>query len=360
MGIISRLIGAIFTRIMDLIKTLVLAILVALLVLMSPAAFVEIGCRTDSGRALYQPILPREHQRALADSYLAYPRVQIAHSYEEYAKVIATDNPHHFNFLSALENYWATSCQLVKAADISGGSDLSVRSDLYISGIGYTADIALKAAYEETIGRISAGTRGAQHSPLDKESAKMARDFAALIADADWYNYDFATDNQMLAQRRTGTPRDSERRIALGIEFSAKHSLASLLRAISSDHDTTTKIHSIVSNISEDALLRIPKLRIVQSRPEGIQIETSGGEVLSEIIQLIALQNGEIIEIAGQDRILVSTLSHTPTPEALATFPRQGFDNHRAIYPAYLSQLADDIRAYESAPNSSIERIFAF
>jgi hypothetical protein len=80
--------------------------------------------------------------------------------------------------------FWRSTCALMRVADEHGGADWGTRSTIHTIGVSFTAEMAFKAAYEETIGRVTAWLRGSEKTPQDKAVARMATDYSAfLLAD---------------------------------------------------------------------------------------------------------------------------------------------------------------------------------
>jgi hypothetical protein len=84
------------------LKRLVILLLVVVIGLLSPVAYVETMCRPDVKPADYRPILPAEWRRSEASTLLTYPEWHIVHAYDDYAAVIRTGDPADFAFLSSI------------------------------------------------------------------------------------------------------------------------------------------------------------------------------------------------------------------------------------------------------------------
>jgi len=109
---------------------------------------------------------------------MTYPEWHIVHAYEDYAQVIAKGDPHEFGYVSSIKGFWSSLCSLTTKAPAHGEIDGSTKSMVYTIGVSFTAELLLKAAYEETIGRLFASLRGDTRTPLDDLSAHQARAYA--------------------------------------------------------------------------------------------------------------------------------------------------------------------------------------
>ena len=100
---------------------------------------------------------------------------------------------------------------------------------IYTIGVSFTAELLVKALYEETVGRVEALLRGAERAELDDVSARQAADYAKFLQQTPWYKWDFRSDAAELRVASTGSMRDREREFALGLEYGAKAAYAGVI-----------------------------------------------------------------------------------------------------------------------------------
>ena len=160
---------------------LALLVLVLALLLLAPVGYVETMCRPEGAPDTRTALLPPEHHRAEARTLLTYPEWHIVHAYDDYAKVIAKGDPHDYGFARAITQYWSSLCTLSRRSGPMGGVDTPTKQLVYVIGVRFTAELAMKALYEETVGRLFAWMRGAEHSPLDALSAEQAAAYATFL-----------------------------------------------------------------------------------------------------------------------------------------------------------------------------------
>ena len=98
-------------------------LLVLVVALLAPVAWVEFACRGTPVADTYQPLLPPEHRRPESRSLMTYPEWHIVYAYADYAEVIRTGDPHDFRFLPAIARFWSSDCTLTRAAAAQGGAD---------------------------------------------------------------------------------------------------------------------------------------------------------------------------------------------------------------------------------------------
>ncbi|MEX0305356.1 MAG: hypothetical protein AB3N24_23295, partial [Leisingera sp.] len=197
--------------------------------LAAPVGYVETMCRGEGASLPYQALIAPEHHRPENRTLMPYPEWHIVHAYEDYAEVIRDGDPHDYGYLQGVGGFWSSLCSLSRSAGAHGGTDAATKQMVYVIGVSFTAELALKAAYEETLGRLFAALRGPQRTPLDDLSARQAAQYAEFLQQVPWYKWHFRKDAADLRSRNSGSLRDSERRLALGLEYSAKAAYADMI-----------------------------------------------------------------------------------------------------------------------------------
>ncbi len=289
--------------------------------LISPIAYVETMCRGTAAPDPYISIVAQADRRPESRTFLTYPEWHMVHAYADYAAVITTGDPHDFNFLGSIGGFWGSLCDLSKTSASHGGFPWETKQMVYTIGASFTAEFLLKAAYEETLGRITTLIRGDTRTLLDDLSATQAAAYAAFLQQTPWYKWDFTADATALDAAATPALRDVERKLALGIEFRTKAAYAKLIEAavagVGADQLT---MRVIVKDITPDALAKIPGVKVITTRPEGIEIETPRYQAFTDLAFTLAGQGANFVEIAGNDDILFTAI--TQTPDNLATLHR--------------------------------------
>ena len=155
------------------LKRLLVVAVLLILALLAPVGYVEVACRGgDAVASDYQPLLPEAWHRAEGRTLMTYPEWHIVHAYDDYAQVITEGDPHDFGYLKAVGGFWGSLCALSEASPPHGGFDWTTKQTIYVIGVSFTAELMLKAAYEETVGRFYTWRRGPEHSTLDDLSAR--------------------------------------------------------------------------------------------------------------------------------------------------------------------------------------------
>tara|TARA_R110002094_G_scaffold62935_1_gene73279 strand:- start:656 stop:1711 length:1056 start_codon:yes stop_codon:yes gene_type:complete len=331
----------------------VLVIGLLLVPLVLPVAWIEVACRGGSHSIdRYAAILPPEHHRAEARTLLTYPEWHIVHAYDDYAKVIENSDPHDFGYVSAVRTYWSSLCALKKRAVFHGGIDGETRQLVYVIGVSFTAELALKAAYEETIGRIFTMLRGPEHAPLDNLSARQAADYATFLQQVPWYKWDFQGDIDALDTAATDALRDRERRFALGAEYGAKGAYAGVISAaVASVGVDELTLRMVVIGPDLGFLERREGVTVIGLTDKGTEIETIRYRALTRLLATMALRGVNVVEMAGNDDIMLTVISDQPTLDgAIFSFERQGYGDYRHLLLVKVPNLMDRLRAIAASP----------
>jgi len=331
------------------LKRFSLTVLLVVVGLMAPIGYIELACQPQGIPSPYTSILPPAHQRAEGRTLLTYPEWHIVHAYEEYAEVVGTGDPHDFGYLSSIGGFWTSLCSLSKVSGSQGGFPGEFKQTIYTIGVSFTVEMLAKAAYEETIGRAATWLRGDAHSTLDTLSAEQAKAYSHFLRQVPWYKWDFQRDAAALARHTDGSLRDSERRIALGLEYKAKAQYAKLISAaVATMEPDALQLRMIVKDINVLDLGGFEDVRVIGRRKEGIEIETPRYRALTGLLARMARDGVTFVEIAGNDDIMLTALSSAAGLDgAIYSFARQGFGDTRHLVMVKVDALSDTLRQYE-------------
>ena len=281
---------------------------IVLVLLCLPVAYVELACRGDAQAEASIPLItdPR-WQRREANTYLTYPEWHIVFAYDDLAKTLTAGDEYAFPYVSSVTGFWRSTCGLMRTADGHGGADRETRSMIHTIGVSFTLEMAVKAAYEETIGRATAWWRGGVKTPQDKVIADMATNYAAFLRQTPWYEYPFTREVHALwAAPTDGFVRGWERRMGISAEWLAKAAYARVLAgAVAAAAPAQRAIHSVVTGVDARSLAAIPQVTVIAEHDGRIEIETPRYGLFTRILVDIARRGGRVLDIAGNDDIRV-------------------------------------------------------
>ena len=322
----------------------VAAVVVVVLLLLAPSAYVELACRADPVASEYEPILPPEHRRAEARTLLTYPEWHIIYAYDDYAAVIAAGDPHEFDFLRAVAGFWTSFCALSREADRLGTESGGSRQTVPVIGVSFTAEMLLKALYEETAGRLAYAAFG--RGPLDDLSARQAMEYARFLRQVPWYRWDFRADAAELRAAATEAGRDRERAFALGVEYGAKAAYAGVIEgAVATTGADALRLRSVVTGADAATLSAIEDVTVIGPLGPGFEIETPRYAAFTALLPALARSGAVFAEIAGNDEILLTLTAPEGAADALRTLPRQGYGDVRSLVLLPVGELLAFVRA---------------
>jgi hypothetical protein len=192
----------------------------------------------------------------------------------------------------------------------------------------------------------------------------MAVDYASFLRQTPWYRYSFMRQTRALwAAPIDGFGRGWERRFGIGVELLAKAAYANAIAgAVAAGEPAPLAIRTIVGGIDETSLASIPEVRVVGARAGGVEIETPRYDLYTRILGRIARQGGTILEIAGNDDIMVALTvpegSTTSAPQGteILRIKRSGFPGHRLLVDVKVKNLA----ALFNAGEPGVEHVFDY
>ena len=340
------------------LKWLTVAIATMVLLLLLPVGYVELFCRAKPDQQAYGPIITDPGwQRVEANSYLTYPEWHIVYAYQGLAEVLKSSDEHAFPYTASITGFWSSACELNRVADRHGGGDFGTRATMYTIGVSFTVEMAMKALYEETLGRLFALVRGPRKAPQDQYATAMAAEYGAFLQQTPWYDYDFdnAVD-RLWAEPLDDPVRGWERRIALGGEWNAKAGYAGFIKGLvaATTGEANLRLRSVVTGMDTALLDSIEGVDIVSQSPEGVLIETPRYAAFREIAKQIADAGGTFVEIAGNDDIMVTATAarhDVAAPQGsmpIASVYRTGFGDWRQLLSVPVRELTNMMRAMSS------------
>jgi FAD/FMN-containing dehydrogenase len=178
----------------------------------------------------------RAYPREEGQEYLTHPEWDLVYSSEAYAKWLEEGKrPSQFPYIGSVGTFWESYRKTFAAARKHYDIDFGTHVMLDVIGVSTAVEYGLKGIYEGTVGRLFELNMPAGGTGEDKYAAKVAREYATLIATRGWYEFGFA---HALGGLWTTVPmtgpgffRKWERRFALSAEYSIKAVYATVIGA---------------------------------------------------------------------------------------------------------------------------------
>lgn len=350
-----------------LVKWLLIALVLLLIAVVSPIGYIELSCRGDIRHSSYRPIITDANfRRPEANTYLTYPEWHIVYAYDGLAETLKAGDEYQFPYFDSIFGFWSSTCKLMRIADDHGGADQATRTMIYTIGASFNLEMALKAGYEETLGRLFAAIRGPDKTPQDEEAMKMAVDYSAFLRQTPWYKYDFEKASHALwAAPVTNPYRGWERRLALGGEWKAKTFYARAIgAAVAATGEAQLEIRSVIYGIQVDTLKTMADVKVISETPDGVVIETPRYDIFTHVLSDIAAKGGSVREIAGNNEIMVSLTvppgaEYNGPGEVITRMNRDGFLSDRLLVNLQVSELEQLFKAYPIG-DPGLEHVFDY
>src|SRR5262249_49117718 len=124
-------------------------------------------------------------------TFLTHPEWYIVYSSEEYAAYMKDRLPTTFPYLESIGQYWANYREAGKLIKGEYSYNFGYHLMLWVIGLSYSTQLALKGLYENTSGRLSGWTAGHQLTDEDRYAYEVAADYGKFIHVVPWYEYQF-------------------------------------------------------------------------------------------------------------------------------------------------------------------------
>jgi hypothetical protein len=298
-----------------------IAVLIALAV-MAPVAYIESSCRpaaTVAASIAPSASLPAideaGYRRKEANTYFTFPEWYIVYSFEDFGRFLDSSSESQFGYVSHILGFWRSFCTINRAVPESGESRFEVKTMIYVIGVSYSVEYAVKGIYENTIGRVTEWIRGPARTPQDDYARKVLQDYAAFLYTIPWYKFPFDQKLGGLMAMSAPTPssiRSWERDLALGTEYFVKIGYAWLIqKALDAASDNEPRdIMLVVATLPRDVQTKEPRIKPIRNlTPQWQLIQTPRYKDFTEIVQSLLDQGIGVAEIAGNQQILIAVIA---------------------------------------------------
>src|SRR6266702_5927729 len=297
------------------------AVLIALSVVV-PVAYIEGSCGPSASApasSAPEQVLPAidesGYRRKQDNTFFTFPEWYIVYSFEDFGRFLDRSSESQFGYLSHILGFWRSFCTINRAVPPTGESLTEVKTMIYVIGISYSTEYALKGLYENTIGRVFEWIRGETHTPQDEFARAMLQDYSAFLYTIPWYKYPFREklDGLMAISAPTPSPlRTWERDFALGTEYYLKVGYAALIqKALDAGGDDEPRdIMFAVAMLPPSVLAKEPRLKPIRAlTPQWQLVQAPRYKDLTEILQSLLDQGFGLAEIAGNHDILITVIA---------------------------------------------------
>ena len=297
------------------------AILIVLTVVV-PLAYIELGCGPAASSAApvaSAPALPTineaGYRRKLDNTYFTFPEWYIVYSFEDFGRFLDRGSESGFAYGSHIAGFWRSFCTINRAVAPATESRFETKLMIYVIGISYSVEYALKGLYENTIGRVTEWIRGEARTPQDEYARAVLQEYAAFLYTVPWYKYPFGEKLSGLFAISAPTPswiRTWERNFALGTDYFIKIGYAWVIqKGLDATSDAEARdLFFVVATLPPEALAKEPRIKPIRAlTPEWQLIQTPRYKAFTDILQSLLDQGINVAEISGNREIFITVVA---------------------------------------------------
>jgi hypothetical protein len=184
---------------------------------------------------------------------------------------------------------------------------------LNVIGVSITLEYTAKMLYENTVGRFFSWFSNGTPSDEEKTIIAAQRAYSDFIYDKAWYEFKFMpwVKNVWRVSNNAESNwfRKMERTLFFTLEFTFKASYAKLIEwaAQASYEEPVTDIYLLIT--AADTLQTSPDLKVIHEQNGKKIISITRWGIFTKKILEIADKNIDIVEIGGNDEIVISALA---------------------------------------------------
>ena len=304
---------------------------------------------------------------------LSFPEWYIVYAYEDLAAVLRKGDESDFAYGRQIVEFWRSFCALNRVVTARGATGLDTKVMLYTIGWSFTAELAIKGAYENTVGRLFERIRGVDKTDEDVFAQHDMRTYAEFLRQTPWYEYPFGSRLAAFWRetplRGAQLPRRLERRVAFSLEYGAKALYGVLIAyaSVATFGAADLEIKTVIVGLDPTDVARDPRIRILRELGSGrTLILTSRYQTYTDLLVELARRGRDIAEIAGNHRILVTVLAPAGplapldgTRELFEVAIQSRADRRRVGLDVSVEHLASAIRALEKS-GATVEHIYDY
>ena len=309
-------------RILTVVKlAAVLAVVLALLIVAFPLRFVGVHCYGTRSQPVARSLEllrattdVRGYFREESPTFLTLPEWYIVYSTEEYAEFIETRPPSRFPYFDAIRQYWSYYGDVCRVTKSRYRFDRGVHLMLGVIGASFSAENAVKGAYERTIGRFTEWLAG-HHTAEDAFARRTAREYGAFMHTVPWYQFPFGAKLKALWRETPllggGLVRKWERRLALTAEYGVKGTYAWVIRwstgAVYGAEELVIQawVENASDRIFDDPDVR--RVRTIDSRSYLIMLPRY--EAFTQTVETLVKAGVRFRDIAGNETIVLTAIA---------------------------------------------------
>jgi hypothetical protein len=287
---------------------------VLLALIATPILITETQCRAPieglSSDGYKSKLTDPKWQRDEARTWLTYPEWHIVYSAESFGQHLQTRRPSTYPYMRDIRGFWSSLCAMNRASAGRAGTDAKVM--LYTIGISFTAELLVKAVYENTLGGLFEWA-GDHESAADKYSARIQQRYGAFMHETPWYEFPFgrALSGLWRLEEPYYFVRHWERLIALSAEYGLKAGYAKLIgwaSEASLGRDERT-LRFLVQGNGGTVAGTDARFKVAGRAGNGLTVvEAPRYAQFTDLMLKLSRTNAKLVEISGNDDVFITVM----------------------------------------------------
>ncbi len=256
------------------------------------------------------------YPRPEESTYLTYPEWFIVYSSEEYANFLEKQRPSQFPYFASIGQFWCGYCAVYQITRQNYGFNVGDHFMLWVIGVSYSVELAVKSLYENTVGRLTEWTSSAEKTGEDRFAFDANKRYVAFIYDYPWYEFSFAAEFRALWSQTpfggTNLIRKWERKLILSAEFGIKTVYGGLIKLGTrlAYGKAPTEIFASVDNVPAAFFESEPRVKkLADLGAQSFVVSIPRYRLFTEVVPAMARQNIRFLDIAGNDEIFLTAVA---------------------------------------------------
>lgn len=246
---------------------------------------------------------------------LTVPEWYLVFNPKEYADYLEKgNNPSDFPFYASIDEYWKLYDKSIKLVSDAYPENKEYNTMLKVIGVSVTLEYTAKILYENTIGRVFSWFVNDIISNEEKTIIAAQRSYSDFIYHTAWYEFKFLPWVKKVwtvsDTTKSSFLRKTERKLFFTFEFVFKAAYAQLIEwAAKNSYETpVTNIYLLVD--SKENLQQIGDIKILKEQKNKKLLSIPRWGSFTTNLLKLCQKDMEILEIGGNDEIVVSILSN--------------------------------------------------
>jgi len=255
------------------------------------------------------------YKRDEVQTYLTLPEWLLVYYPGDYARFLKDRPASEFPYFGSIGQFWSCYRDTYRVTRGKYPVNWGYHVMVLVIGSSYTAENAIKGAYENTVGRLTEWLAGDAVTQEDVLAADVAQDYVDFIRVEPWYEFSFVRSlKQLWAETDLFGPhllRKCERKLVLSAEYLVKAQYATLIKMASKAAygDAETEILALAGNVTAGALEGEAKVKVLERFEEGpVLLSLPRYEEFRDTLQRLVGKGVHFREIAGNDEILLTSV----------------------------------------------------